>query len=143
MKQKSLLMLIVACIAMSGCGNANAKKKYVQPHENGVEVLYFHGKQRCATCVAIEKNTRQVVESEFPEELQNGELIFHIVDITKPQNKDLADKYEITWSSLVVVKYEDGKEQVENLTNFAFANARNNPDTFRRELTDKLKKLLE
>ena len=143
MKQKSLLMLIVACIVMLGCGHASAKKKSVQPHENGVEVLYFHGKQRCATCVAIEKNTRQVVESEFAEELQNGELIFHIVDITKPQNKDLADKYEITWSSLVVVKYKDGKEQAENLTTFAFANARNNPETFRSELADKLKKLLE
>ena len=143
MKQKLLLTLIVACIGMSGCGNTSAKKNHVQPHENGVEVLYFHGKQRCATCVAIEKNTRKVVESEFAEELQNGTLIFRVVDITKPQNTELADKYEITWSSLVVVKYEDGKEQAENLTTFAFANARNNPDTFCSELTDKLKKLLE
>ena len=30
-----------------------------------VEVLCFHGKQRCATCIAIERNTREVLEKEF------------------------------------------------------------------------------
>lgn len=30
-----------------------------------VEVLCFHGKQRCATCIATERNTREVLEKEF------------------------------------------------------------------------------
>ena len=30
-----------------------------------VEVLYFHGKQRCATCICIEKYAREVVEKQF------------------------------------------------------------------------------
>ncbi len=34
-----------------------------QTHEpkkgNVVEVLYFHGKQRCVTCVAIERHTQE------------------------------------------------------------------------------------
>lgn len=30
-----------------------------------VEVLYFHGKQRCATCRAIEKYTKDVVDNDL------------------------------------------------------------------------------
>ena len=33
-----------------------------------VEVMYFHGKQRCATCMAIEKYAREVVEKDFANE---------------------------------------------------------------------------
>lgn len=30
-----------------------------------VEVLYFHGKQRCATCKAIDKHTKEVVNVDW------------------------------------------------------------------------------
>ena len=108
-----------------------------------MEVLCFHGKQRCATCVAIERETKAVIDGQFADAVADGALEMRIIDITQPENEAIADKYEITWSSLVVVKYADGSEQAENLTKFAFANARNNPETFRSELTEKLKKLLE
>ena len=103
-----------------------------------MEVLYFHGKQRCATCVAIERETKAVIDGQFADAAADGALEMRIIDITQPENEAIAEKYEITWSSLVVVKYRDGKEQAENLTKFAFANARNNPETFRTELSEKL-----
>lgn len=31
-----------------------------------VEVIYFHGKQRCPTCRAIEKYTKEVVYNDLP-----------------------------------------------------------------------------
>ena len=34
-----------------------------------VEVLYFHGKQRCVTCKAIEKYTREVVYTDFADQV--------------------------------------------------------------------------
>ena len=51
-----------------------------------VEVLYFHGKQRCATCMAIEKNAKEVVEVQFANELKNGTLVFRTIDISDPKN---------------------------------------------------------
>ena len=45
--------------------------------------------------------------------------------------------------SPVIVKYENGNEQAENLTEFAFANARNRPETFRRGLTEKINEGLD
>ena len=140
---KKMLMMIALCIGLTGCGDGNTKQASASVRENGVEVLCFHGKQRCATCVAIERETAAVIDGQFADAIADGVLEMRIIDITKPENEALADKYEITWSSLVVVKYTDGGEQAENLTKFAFANARNHPEVFRSELTEKIKKLLE
>ena len=140
---KKMLMMAALCIGLVSCDGGNAKQCAAPTRENGVEVLCFHGKQRCATCVAIERETKAVIDGQFADAAADGALEMRIIDITQPENEAIADKYEITWSSLVVVKYKDGKEQVENLTTFAFANARNNPETFRSELTEKLRKLLE
>ena len=138
-----MLMMAALCIGLAACGGGNTKQSAAPTRENGVEVLYFHGKQRCATCVAIERETKTVIDGQFADAVADGALEMRIIDITQPENEALADKYEITWSSLVVVKYADGSEQAENLTKFAFANARNNPETFRSELTERLNKLLE
>ena len=138
-----MFMMAALCIGLAACGGGNTKQTVAPTRENGVEVLYFYGKQRCATCVAIERETKTVIDGQFADAVADGALEMRIIDITQPENEAIADKYEITWSSLVVVKYKDGKEQAENLTKFAFANARNNPDTFRAELSEKLKKLLE
>ena len=140
---KKMLMMAAFCFGLVACGGGNTNQTTEPTKENGVEVLCFHGKQRCATCVAIERETKAVIDEQFADAVADGALEMRIIDITQPENEAIADKYEITWSSLVVVKYTDGKEQAENITKFAFANARNNPETFRAELADKLQKLLE
>ena len=106
-----------------------------------MEVLYFHGKQRCATCIAIEKNTKDLIDSTFAERLNNGELVFKSVDITKEEA--LADKYEVSWSSLIIVDYDkSGKEEVTNLTEFAFGNARTNSDKFKNGVAEQINTML-
>ena len=142
MKQiKQLLILLALMIGLTACA-ADAQKKENMP-KDGVEVLYFHGKQRCATCQAIEKETKALIDSQFTEEVKSGKVRFRVVDITKAENEALADKYEITWSSLVLVKYNNGNENAENLTQFAFANARSNPSLFKKELATKIHQMLK
>ena len=140
---KKMLMMAALCFGLAACGGGNTKQATEPTKENGVEVLCFHGKQRCATCVAIERETKAVIDGQFADAVADRALEMRIIDITQPENEAIADKYEITWSSLVIVKYTDGKEEAENLTKFAFANARNNPEIFRAELADKLQKMLE
>lgn len=113
------------------------------PEKDCVEELYFHSKQRCATCIAIENNSRAVVEEQFREQLNDGTLVFRSIDISENENREIAEKYEVTWSSLFVSKWKDGKEQYENLTEYAFANARTAPDTFKAGLAQKIKDMLE
>lgn len=141
---KKLMMFLALLIGLVSCGNGGGGASETNaPASDRVEVIYFHGKQRCATCMAIEKNTKTVIDSLFPDELKDGTLIFKTVDISTPEGEWLADKYEVTWSSLFVNKWENGKETRNNLTEFAFGNARKNPDAFKNTLADKIRQSLK
>lgn len=131
----------MVAVSFIACGQSSAPKSAEAASPvNGVEVLSFHTKQRCPTCIAIEQLTREVVETDFAAQLTDGSLTFRVVDIS--ENEALADKYEVPWSSLLVTRHKDGAESVNNLTTFAFANARTNPDRFREELRARIGKLL-
>lgn len=150
MRMNKLILALAVCLGLAACGNNGAKKnvatnvEQTQPQEqkDRVEVLYFHGKQRCATCMAIEKNAREAIEAQFADELKNGTVVFKTIDISEPENEAVADKYEVTWSSLFVSRWKDGKETYENLTEYAFANARTAPDTFKSGVIEKVNALL-
>lgn len=142
---KRLLLMSVICLTFIACGNGTARdgKKGLVPEKDCVEVLSFHGKQRCATCLAIEKYTKEVLESEFAEELRNGTVVFRTIDISEKENEKIADKYEVTWSSLFICRWKDGKEKYENMTEFAFGNARKNTDKFKAEVAAKIREMLK
>lgn len=83
---KKILFLIAVCFAFISC-NMNAKngteaqtQKEVTVKDH-VEVLYFHGKQRCATCMAIESNTKAAMEESFAEQIKKGEVVFKVGSI--------------------------------------------------------------
>ncbi len=145
---KKFLFLWVVCTAIASCGlkTSNEASAQVQKEEtvkDHVEVLYFHGKQRCATCMAIESNTKAAIEESFAEQIKKGDVVFKVIDISKKENEKIAEKYEVTWSSLFVVKYKNGQETSENMTEFAFGNARKSPDVFKagivKAVNEKLK----
>ena len=136
-------MIFALIIGLVSCGSAENTANAKSPEKDRVEVIYFHGKQRCATCMAIEKNTREVINNLFANELKNGTVVFKIADISTPEGEKIADKYEVTWSALFVNKWKDSKETRSNLTEFAFGNARKNPDAFKKTLADKIRQSLK
>lgn len=140
---KKLLMFFALLAALMSCGSRDNTATEKSTEKDRVEVLYFHGKQRCATCMAIEKHTKEVVNTLFADELKNGTLVFNAVDLSTPEGEKTADKYEVTWSSLFVNKWKDGKELRHNLTEFAFSNARKDPDAFKKGLADEIRKSLK
>lgn len=141
---KKFLMIFALLIGLVSCGhNSDSAAKEETLEKDRVEVIYFHGKQRCATCMAIEKNTREVIDSIFADKIADGSLVFRIVDISTPEGEQIADKYEVTWSSLFVSKWNNGEETRGNLTEFGFGNARQNADMFKKGLTDKIRQSLE
>lgn len=141
---KKLLMVFSLMAVMVACGkNDKSSDTENQEKEDVVEVIYFHGKQRCATCLAIEENAKAVVETEFADEVKNGTVAFKTVDISTSEGEALADIYEVTWSSLFVNKWKDGKEVRNDMTDFGFTNARNNPDEFKRGLAETIRQSLK
>ena len=128
------IALLFMSIVFSACSQNERPQNVSTAESNGIEVLYFHGKQRCATCIAIEKQTKQAVE-----ELSDNRLTMRTIDISKKENESIVEKYEVAWSSLIVVK--DGN--VLNLTDLGFSLARNNPDGFREKFKSEIKQLLK
>ena len=108
-----------------------------------VEVLYFHGKQRCITCKSIEKHTKDVLTAYFADQVKNGKIVFRVIDISEPANEKTAEKYEVTWSSLFINKWKGGKEKVNNMTEFGFSYAKSSPDVFKAGVKKKIEELLK
>lgn len=114
-----------------------------EPKGEVVEVLYFHGKQRCDTCRAIEELTTEVINKKFTKELRDGRLQMSIIDITTHEGEQIADRYEVSPSSLLVNKWEGGKEFCNNMTDIGFATAKSNPEEFKLQVEAKLAMLLK
>lgn len=148
MKKICFLCLCLGLLLVACGGNTRKESSVADAQEevsvcDGVEVLYFHGKQRCATCIAIEKSTQEVMEKDLADAVRKGEVKFRTIDISREENEAVAEKYEVTWSSLFVVKHKDGVEAVENLTEFAFGNARKAPEVFKAGVVKIVREMLE
>lgn len=140
--RKSILISFIA-ILLIACGG-NTKKNKEQTGETKIEstadasvvnVYYFHGKQRCKTCIAVEEVTKQTVQELFA---GNPNVQFVEVNISDKQHEALVEKYEVTWNALIIAK---GNNSVE-LTQQAFANAVNNPEVLSRLITEEVNKRL-
>ena len=107
-----------------------------------VEVLYFHGKQRCITCKSIEKYTREVVFTDFADLAKKGKVRFKEIDISTPEGEELANAYQVSWSSLYINQWKDGKEQRNDMKRLGFQYAKNKTDHFKQEIRKKINQLL-
>ena len=84
-----------------------------------VKAYYFHATHRCATCQAVEDVTKQALN-----EYNNNAVTFQ--SINREENKDnpMIKKHKVSGQTLLIIK----GDKVVNLTNYAFMNARTNPD---------------
>ena len=144
---KKLFYVLIAGIILISCGNGTKGKTETANNEamqtDRVEVLYFHGAQRCITCRTIEANTKALLDSLYSKEIASGKIVYKIIDISKKENEPIADKYEVTWSSLFVNGWKNGKENINNMTEFSFANAKGYPDKFKDGIKNKIDELLK
>lgn len=150
MKKITIIMMAVllstaTISACAGNNTAEQQKETVTEIETNanempsVEIIYFHGKQRCITCMAIEKETKALVEGELAKLVKDGKVKFRVFDFSTEEGKKIAARYKVTFSSLFVVT----PKGAEDLTRFAFANARSNAEGFRKELKDKVVKAIK
>lgn len=131
--------LLIAC---SSKGGKQTETAIIDVEKECVEVIYFHGKQRCITCNAIESLTKEVVEEAFAEQLASGKLILRTIDISSKEGEQIADSYEVTWSSLYINRWIQGEEQRNNMTEFGFSYAKNSPHQFKAGVKAKVEELL-
>lgn len=137
MKKSLLFILIVLCASI------NVSQAQTTQPKDYVEVMYFYGKQRCPTCKAIEKCTKEVIDQDFKAQTKQGKVRFRIVDISTDEGEKIADKYKVTWASLFVNKWKNGKEVRKDLTQLGFQKARNNAADFKNQLKKEINNSLK
>lgn len=59
----------------------------------------------------FKKYTKEVVYNDFAKFVKSGKVRFKEVDISTPQGEKIADKYRVSWSSLYVNGWNNGKEK--------------------------------
>lgn len=127
---KKLVMIFALIIGLLSCGNTKQNEaNAAQPAKDLVEVLYFHGPQRCRTCVALEKAAKEVLDTKFAQQMKSGKVAFREIDLSTKEGEKIGDKYQVAWSSLIIVGKNGSKERVADLTE----------DGFRYAIRDKAK----
>lgn len=130
--------VLLACLS-AGCSADGNSGQSSASSADGVTVYYFYGAKRCPTCLAIEQETTSLLQSAFADEIEAGRLHWQAVNLGDAGNAELAARYEVAWSSLIIVTDSTRTD----LTREGFAHARNQPDLFRDTLAQTLRKLLE
>ena len=103
-----------------------------------IQVYYFHNTKRCVTCLAVEKETKLVLEAYYGDKLKEGNIEFITLNIEEEDGKEIAKSLKVAGQTLLLVK---GDAHV-NLTNEGFLNARTNPEKFHEILKTQIDKLL-
>jgi hypothetical protein len=106
-----------------------------------IEVIYFHATGRCPACLAVENNTKKFLEENFKAEMDNGLITFSSINFDETEGRKLADKYEVVFSALLIIKKEP-KEVKTDFTNEGFQYAKTNPDKFKSLLVNEIQKNL-
>jgi isocitrate dehydrogenase len=141
MKQ-SILMAFIALVLFSCGGNqtkttdGSAKNTSAEVADaNFVNVYYFHGKQRCKTCIAVGNVTKETVETAYA---NNSNVKFSEILTTEKEYENLFEKYEVSWNALIIAKGDD----FIDITDQAFATAVNNPESLTSLIQDEVNKRL-
>ncbi|MCP4262489.1 MAG: hypothetical protein GY774_34040 [Planctomycetes bacterium] len=88
---------------------AKSGESLTLPAGSKVVLYYFHGNERCQTCIKFESFTEEAIKGAFAEQVNSGELVWKMVNTDEPANKHFVGDYELYSKSIVVVENRDGK----------------------------------
>ena len=121
------------------CRQATGGQGTPNPQDD-LNVYFFHINDRCPACTAVGENTEWVLNNYFSNKLEDGSLKYESFNIDTKENKAVAAKYQISYTSLLLVR-RDGS--VIDLTVDAMNNAGSAPLKFREMLKAEIEKNLE
>lgn len=134
---KNLISLSFALVMFMGSWSCNAqtgKKDTKSTTSTKVEAYYFHFSSRCVTCKTVEAEAKADIEN-----LYGGKVTFQSVNLDDESNKALAEKFQVSGQTLLIVK---GDTKI-NITNEGFMYARNNPEKFKSIIKEKVDQLMQ
>lgn len=109
------------------------------PDADYIQIVLFHLEKRCASCNAVEQETVYVLENNFREASETGEIRMISLDFQDSEGKKAAKILRASGQTLFVVR----SDRIFDLTSEAFMFAQTHPERYRSALTETLNKLLD
>jgi hypothetical protein len=147
----NFLFILISVIAIS-CNNSSTKQLSENKSDSlntdknmnlKLEIIYFHATNRCPTCNAVENNAKQLLEENFKQQMNNGEISFKSLNFDEKENKSITEKYQVSFSTLLLINHQNGKETLNDFTETAFMYAKNEPEKYKALLKDEINKILK
>lgn len=107
-----------------------------------LEIIYFHATNRCMTCNAVENNAKSLIDENFKTQLDNGDITFKSLNIDESENDAITEKYQVSFSTLLLINHQNGNDVVTDFTETAFKYAKNEPDKYKELLKSEINKIL-
>ena len=124
---RNRLLLAVAFMIFStatGCNPITSTPTNTTPGDSSntdmLEVVYFHRPQRCSGCVYAETATRYTLENYFAEELENGKIVFKMINLGDRANTAIIERYNAYTSSLFINSMGGGTDHIEEVKEIWF-----------------------
>ncbi len=127
------LLFIVASVSISCSGQTGNNKNPSVKKADDVQVYYFHNARRCATCKAVEAESKKAVV-----ELYGSKVPFVAYNLEEDEGEQKAKELGVSGQTLLIVS---GDTKI-NITNEGFMHARNNPDKLKQIIKDKIDPLM-
>ncbi len=137
--EMNLLSLLFILLSFVSCRHDPVGKLETETG-SALTIYFFHLTARCEACDAIETNTAKVLEKYYKNLLDTGIIEFKSVNIDSRENRYVADKYKVSYTSLLLVR-SDGT--VTDFTNTALNYAYMNPLKFGELLKAEMDKNLK
>ena len=139
MKAFNLTFMLLMSVSLSSCNAQSSQEQKSAVADNGeLQVYYFHFTKRCATCNAIETETKVALETFYADQVKEGNIAFTSLNLEEEDGKKMAEQLRVSGQALLLVK----GEQMVNLTNEGFMNARTNSGKFHEILKSNIDKML-
>ena len=105
-----------------------------------IEVVHFHATQQCWSCITVGEYALKTIKERFPDEYNNGVIIYKDINGELAENRDLVMKYRAGGSSLYTNAIIAGSDNIEEDT--AVWRLVNNEKQFLDYFEAKIKKML-
>ncbi len=136
MKSLKIILSLFVLLGLSTSCSAQTEEKAIISElavAESVEVFYFHNVRRCATCMAVEAESKDIVE-----ELYKDKVAFSAYNLEENDGKEMAIELGVSGQTLLIVS---GETRI-NITNEGFINARTNPEKLKQIMKEKIDPLL-
>jgi hypothetical protein len=136
MKSLNIILSLIVLLGLSVSCKAQTEEKAINSElavAESVEVFYFHNSRRCATCMAVEAESEDIIN-----ELYKDKVAFSAYNLEENDGKERAGELGVSGQTLLIVS---GETRI-NITNEGFINARSNPEKLKQIMKDKIDPLL-